>query len=223
MNIDTTFLGFGAPSLVKTALRNPEQVQRAEHVIANHVQALVGQESRYRRNFLQRLSELPKEHVNADAHQVVDVSYFTTKSISGKTSIKIFESSDQSADGVRNIDGGKLEANKPFCVSAIQILYGVHGTSGGTDPSNIDFAAIDKAVRNGSITFKVNGGRAVLEKDSMELFRTPTNELVGLYNLASPKMILPGSAMEMLIEWKTAAATDSFIKVVLIGAGLNKA
>lgn len=222
MESDAVFLGFGTPMSARQALRNPDQVQHAEKVIAHHMQALGGNESRYRRNFLQRLSEIPADALNPTANQVVDAIYYNTKSISGKSNVKLFTSSEKMLEGYCNVADGKLEPNKPFCLSDIQVLYAVHGTSGGTDPSALDFAAISAALRNGHMTLKANG-RVVLEKVSMEVFRTPTNEVVGLYKLANSKMIQPGVAMELFIEWGTAAATDAWIKVVLRGAGMDKA
>lgn len=217
---DATFLGLGTPNSVRQALRNPDQVQNAEHVIAQHVQAIAGNEPKYRRNFLQRVGEL--KDVDTQGTQIVDSVYYNTKSIGGQKNVKMFVSNDRLVDGICNISDGKLEKDKDFCMGSIQILYGVNSIENGTDPSNIDFAAIDKCLRNGQISFKANG-RTVLEKVSMEIFRTPTNEVIGRYDLSNPKMIHPGVPIEMVIEWGTAAPKDSWIKAVLWGAGLEKA
>lgn len=221
MTTDATFLGLGDPRVAIQALKNPASTPKAERVIADHFKALAGNEPRFRRNFLQRLGEVDKDLLHA-GNQIVDVAYFSTKAIGGLKSVKLFTTDEVIATGKTNVQNGKIELNKPFCCGAIQVTYGVHATSGGTDPSNIDFAAIDKSVRNGYITLKANG-RIVLDKASMELFRTPTNEVVGLYYLNNPKVFQPGIQIDCEIEWGTAAPTDSFIKATLWGAGLEKA
>lgn len=218
---DEVFMGFGRPDTAMQALKRPDQVEKASQVIADHFKALSGNEPRFRRNFLQRLGEVDKSLLHG-GNQIVDVAYFSTKAIGGLKSVKLFTTDEVIKTGTTNLQNGKVETNKPFCMGAVQVTYGVHGTSGGTDPANIDFGAIDKSVRNGYITIKANG-RTVVEKASMELFRTPSNEVVGLYYLSNPKMVQPNMQLECEIEWGAAAPADSFIKATLWGAGLEKA
>jgi len=232
--------GFKRAVAQKTASTNKQTTAKA---IASSVPAAAS-----RGEFEERMNLLSPDlqaGLRNKSLQLADHTVYVTKSISGLTSIKMFEDADDKIVGVSNISSGKLEKNEVFLLSGIQLLYGV-GT--GTAITKDGVAAVTQwlqiplLVENGEFTFKVSQ-KTLLDRVSNSIFKRHMavettiqagganvggsawavgEGMPGFFKLANPKMIETQQSIEMNLEWCAAAASNSYLKAILWGTKVMK-
>ncbi len=179
--------------------------------------------------------------------QIVDTELFVTKSVSGQTTLRALQDDDKKLDGVSNMSGGKIEKGEVFLLSAIQLLSGVgSGTAETAAVAGIvEYGIIEKNLRNG--TFEIRGnGKTLVPPHGTQVFATQIakvktfdntgdlsattgivggastivgeNSRPGLMKLANPKMIESQVQIDFNLIWGVAPATNTFVKLSLIGS-----
>ena len=151
-------------------------------------------------------AELPA-HVKTQLAQgdlrLADTIVFSIKPTSSKT-IKMFESSDTKAVGLRSLSEGRLQKSQVLLVSGIILLAGVAGGDTTDFAMITNFAKIESipALANGEFSLKANKKIIVPEGTSNRVFCTDNYNGVpfGYYKLANPRLIHDDVAIEMVIE-----------------------
>ena len=164
---------------------------------------------------------------------------YATKSVSGATTVKLFEDSDSRMVGVCNISKAKMEKNEYFLLSGIRLLQGT-GTGTTADKSGIaaittDWDLLEFKVKNGEFTFRVSQ-KTLIDRMSLLPFANFNESIVtgqtynvggyafgsagnlpGFVKLANTKLINPDESIECNLEWVAAATTNSFVRIELYG------
>ena len=125
------FLGMNDTELLAVVQRNPRAVKQLISSAAKNGAAATTPQAASRGEFMEKISMLNPEiqaGLKNKTLQLSDTAIYITKSVSGKTTIKMFQDADNKIVGVSNISSGKLEKGEVFLCSGIQLLYGV-----GTD------------------------------------------------------------------------------------------
>ena len=178
--------------------------------------------------FEKRIRQLPREIQRALAKgslQIVDGDIYSIKSISNRQTITLLESSDDKMVGICNLNSAKLDSNKWFLVTAIELLY-CADVSGTTDEE------LKKGKYTDDLPAQVLNGEFQLEQDSdvlipeisCEVFNNQgrTNIKRGLYKLENPKFLKPLKEISPEIRLAGIGATNAALKFRLIGATLAK-
>jgi hypothetical protein len=176
--------------------------------------------------------------------QSVDTYLSFARSISGSKSVEMLKDSDNKEVGVCMLNGGKLEKGEPFMLTGIILMEGIGSgtTEDAATISPVNFGQLSSAVRNGQFEFIANG-KTLIPDMSNEVFVHSFEKNVveddvapdyaygyaisgkgrfGMYRLDNPKMIETQVAMELNVKWGVAAATNSFLKAVLVGSRVYK-
>jgi hypothetical protein len=178
--------------------------------------------------FEKRMGQLPKDIQRALAGgklQIVDGDIYSVKSISNKQTVDLLESSDDKKVGVCNLNSAKLDSNKWFLVTGIELLYcadasGANGTSLQEANYKDDLPAV---IKNGE--FKLEQDSDVLIPEiSCEVFvnEGQTNIKKGLYKLENPKFLKPLKEISPEIRLAGVGANNAAIKFRLVGATIAK-
>ncbi|MCK5023543.1 MAG: hypothetical protein KAS04_05195 [Candidatus Aenigmarchaeota archaeon] len=178
--------------------------------------------------FEKRIGHLPREIQKALARgklQIVDSDIYSVKSISNKQTVSLLESSDDKKVGICNLNSAKLDSNKWFLVTAIELLYCADAS--GTDDNHLQAADY-----NDDLPAQIKNGEFQLEQDSDvlipeisgEIFvnEGQTNVKKGLYILANPKFMKPLKEISPEIHLAGVGANNAAVKFRLIGATIAK-
>ncbi len=178
--------------------------------------------------FEKRIGHLPKEIQNALARgklQIVDGDIYSMKSVSNKQTVLLLESSDDKKVGICNLNSAKLDSNKWFLVTAIELLY-------CADASGTDDDRLQVADYNDSLPPQIKNGEFQLEQDSdvlipeisCEVFvnQGQTNIKKGLYKLDNPKFLKPLKEISPEIRLAGVGANNAALKFRLVGATIAK-
>jgi hypothetical protein len=171
--------------------------------------------SRFRRHFLERFNQLPKEIQQAlqqGRAQISDAPYYATAAMTG-TRTELIKLSTPEQIGITNIDNGKLGKDRHLTLSAIRLLYDIDSLDGkfvDVFPANL---------LNGEWELEING-KKVFEKQPIRRFFDgfvgyDVNKPFGLYVLNNPKNITPQTPIEFNVN--LPAAEPGFLKVMLEG------
>jgi len=168
---------------------------------------------------LNRLSFFPPEYRTALANgrmRIADMYYFVTKNLVAGT-VRMFETSDSVAPGVGNVDKAKIENDKPFLASGLQLLSGAGNVAG---VGGISFGIADRGVINGLVTLR-HDGKEILKRCGGEIFDTTNRQdrAIGMVMFDNPMIIMPGIIIELEVEVAAAPLQASVIKAGLIGSG----
>lgn len=156
--------------------------------------------SRFRRQFLDRISKLPKPIRIALARgkaQITDAPYYATMEMKG-TRIELIKPSIPEEIGYTNIDSGKLNKDRHLILSGIRLVYDANDINGTfTDPYPADLL-------NGEWELELNGQK-VFEKQPIRkffdgFFGYNTQKPFGLYVLNNPKVVLPQTPLEFNVN-----------------------
>lgn len=158
---------------------------------------------------------LDKKYRMTDAKQL----YFT-KAAGSSTSVNMIKSDDQKAVGKTNVASAKLDTDKPFLVTAIQVLSGA-AASGETEPYNVTFGVPEVAILNGEFEFAVNS-IPIVENSPCTVFDTTNSNdsLRGYFNLDNPVYIDAEKELKFNFNLTQAAATRTWIRVILHGVAI---
>ena len=178
--------------------------------------------------FEKRIPQLPREIQRAlgkGSLQIVDGDIYSMKSISNRQTVTLLESSDDKMVGVCNLNSAKLDSNKYFLVTAIELLY-CSDVSGTTDEH------LQTGMYNEDLPPQVRNGEFQLEQDSdvlipeisCEVFvnEGQTNIKKGLYKLENPKFLKPLKEISPELRLAGIGAENAAVKFRLIGATLAK-
>ncbi len=193
--------------------RRPKRIIRTSRIGKNTAASL------FRRQALERIPKMAesvqKKLITGNA-QISDMQYYSCAEISGKGADLIDESVNRKL-GLTNLDGGKIDKDKEFILSALKFAY---------DANKIDGAykdAIPPEVYNGEWELQLDG-KKVFDNMPMSIFADGisgynVNKPYGYYVLNNPKHIKPQTTIEL--EVKTPANVNGFLKVYLIGTSVK--
>ncbi len=178
--------------------------------------------------FEKRLGQLPKDIQKALARgklQIVDGDIYSMKTVSDKQTLELLESSDDKEVGICNLNSAKLDSNKWFLVTAIELLY-CADASGTTD------ALLKVANYKDDLPPEIKNGEFQVEQDSdvlipelsCEVFvnEGQTNIKKGLYRLDNPKFLKPLKEITPELKLSGVGAANAAVKFRLVGATIAK-
>ena len=151
--------------------------------------------------------ELPqhiKEGLLKGDLRLADTIIYSRKPVNSKT-IKLFETQDVKAVGLRNISNAKLPKNQALLVSGIILLAGVVGDRAVNDDAvmSTPFVKIEDfpALANGEFTLKANK-KSIMSDVDCAVFKTANNTHIpfGYYKLANPRIIQDDILIEATVE-----------------------
>jgi|GEM_PF-3153698 len=175
--------------------------------------------SLFRKQALERVSKMSKnvqeKLLKGDA-QISDMQYYSCAAITGKNCDLIDESINRTL-GKTNLDGGKIDKDKEFVLSALKFSY---------DALAIDGAFADEipfGVYNGEWELQLDG-KKVIDYMPMNVFADGVvgynvNKPYGYYALNNPKLIKSQTTIEL--EVRMPATVTGFLKVMLIGTSVK--
>lgn len=190
------------------------------------VKKLLANESsahKYRRQFLERLPSMPEEIVKkllTGKMQLVDQTFYKTEAFTG-SSLDVFNEDDDIKTGESNVAKSRLEKNRPFVLSAIQLLYATDAADAVANFESVEYPA---ALKRGEVNFRYDS-KDVLDKLPIIGSFDPgledydTYKPYGLYELTNPKVMLD-ERIEFIIRLlggQTLGADTHAVKVLLIG------
>jgi hypothetical protein len=155
--------------------------------------------------------------------QLADMKVYSSKLGDTGRTIKMFESQDEKAVGVRNVKGGRLQKGQVMLVTSIQL---VAAAIGGIDPittemiRKADFGSIKgfAGLQNGEFSLKSNKKFIVAESSNQSFVKDGnTTGVVGEYVLDNPRFIFDDTELEFVIELGDNAPARTVLKVVLNG------
>jgi hypothetical protein len=137
--------------------------------------------------------------------RLADTIIYSRKQVNSKT-IKLFETQDVKAVGLRNISNAKLPKNQALLVSGIVLLAGVIPDARPVNDDSVMSSPFNKiedfpALANGEFTLKANK-KIILSDVDMAIFKTANNTHVpfGYYKLANPRIIQDDILIEATVE-----------------------
>lgn len=197
---------------------NPVQRMRVINKMAGGVPASRGSRAEMEKHF----SELP-DHIRQgllnNELRLADTIIYSRKKVSSKT-VKMFETQDVKATGLRNISNAVLPKNQALLVSGIFLLAGV--AAAPTDDSAL-FARYEKiedfpAIANGEFSLKANK-KIILNEVENSVFKTFNNHQIpiGYYKLANPRLIQDDVQIEATIELGSTEGLDTTRTYLYLG------
>ncbi len=178
--------------------------------------------------FEKRMGQLPKEIQKALARgklQIVDGDIYSMKTISSKQTVLLLESSDDKKVGICNLNSAKLDSNKWFLVTAIELLYCADAS--GTNDDHLQVANYEAdlppQIKNGEFQLEQDSD-VLIPEISCEVFvnEGQTNIKKGLYKLDNPKFLKPLKEISPEIRLAGIGANNAAVKFRLIGATIAK-
>lgn len=170
-------------------------------------------------------SELPqhiKDGLVKGDLRLADTIIYSRKIVNSKT-VKMFETQDVKAVGLRNISNAKLPKNQALLVSGIFLLVGVVNTPDAVNDDKIIAASYGKiedfpALANGEFTLKANKKIILTDVDNA-IFKTANNNQlpIGYYKLANPRVIQDDILLEATIELGSLTGIDTAKTFFYIG------
>jgi hypothetical protein len=154
-----------------------------------------------------------KDELEKGTVRLADQVIYSIKPINSKT-IKLFETQDSKATGLRNISNAKLEKNQSLLVSGIFLMVGVAQPAGPDGPTTEEVMAIDflpvnrdplfAALCNGEFNLKANKVQLVPDT-SVRLFAGDQGgfQPAGFYKLHNPRLIQDDVPIEATVELGT--------------------
>lgn len=188
-----------------------------------------------RSKYIEKMEDIPnpvvKNRILSNQDQLNDSEIYSVVAL-GATATAIndlFAPDGAKVVGLRNIANQKLDAEKYFLVSAIEILYGIDAADSGYS-ATFATCPIPDALFNGELEITQNG-RRIFSKQSMGAFFTgitassiAVGPLTALANgkaivkLDNPKWVYPQEELKARMEWgHHCGAANSYVKIRLIG------
>lgn len=195
-----------------------------------------------REKFQTRIAQLPEEVMARLANgieQAMDDEIYSVVALGASaTNINdLFPADGALSVGLRNIANAKLDANKYFLLTGIELMYGIDATNSGKS-GTFTTAQYPAALFNGEFELKQNG-RSLIKKQSLSLFfkgiqstdsHLNSSSITNIYQgravhvLHNPKWIYPQQALKGIMEWAIApGAANSYLKIRLIGVSNERA
>lgn len=145
--------------------------------------------------------------------QFADTHFYIVKDISLKSTIDVFQGTDNKSVALGNVANQKLEKDNWFLLSAIRLLYAVSPT--GKEKAN--FSLPPEFILNGEWELEA-GQKKLIGLMGTEAFDTTnTHKQTGLFKFDSVKVIEPQVEIKMPMKFALPAPADAWLKVVFIG------
>lgn len=145
--------------------------------------------------------------------QLADTRFYIVKDVAQKSTIDVFQGTDNKSVALGNVANQKLEKDNWFLLSAIRMLYAVSGQ--GKERAN--FSLLPEFIMNGEFELEA-GQKKLIGLMGNEAFDTTNTKLqVGLYKFDSVKIIEPQVEIKLPVKFATSAPADAFLKVIFIG------
>lgn len=195
----------GADDDLLGALRSMNPVAR--HRTMNKLYGGTERSKGSRAEMEKHFSELPqhiKDGLLKGDLRLADTIIYSRKPVNSKT-IKLFETQDVKAVGLRNISNAKLPKNQALLVSGIILLAGVVGDRAVNDDAvmSTPFVKLEDfpALANGEFTLKANK-KSIMSDVDCAVFKTANNTHIpfGYYKLANPRIIQDDILLEATVE-----------------------
>ena len=195
-----------------------------------------------REKFQARISQLPEEvmmRLSNGIEQACDDEIYSVLALgSSATNINdLFPPAGSLDTALRNIANAKLDANKFFLLTAIELMYGIDATNSGKT-ATFTTCQYPASLFNGEFELKQNG-RTIIKKQSLSMFfkgikstdsHLNSTSITNVYHertlhvLHNPKWIYPQQALKGIMEWAVApGAANSYLKIRLIGVSNERA
>ena len=183
---------------------NPVQRMRVMNKLAGGNSASRGSRAEMEKHFAELPSHIKDGLVSGDL-RLADTIIYSRKAVNSKT-VKMFETQDVKAVGLRNISNAKLPKNQGLLVSGIFLLAGVVTGEGLASDDKVIASTFGKledfpAIANGEFTLKANK-KIILGDVCNCVFKTANNNQlpIGYYKLANPRVIQDDVLLEATIE-----------------------
>lgn len=184
-----------------------------------------------RGQFELRKSGLPKDVQTGLAKgtiQPVDAAIYAIKSITDKSSIELFEASDDKKAGKTNLNRAQLDNGKYFLATEVVLEFAKGADAADNDPALFEFgqSALPAQILNGTFEMK-QGSRVIIPEVSCGVFDdTDTTQRAYSYKLANPKFLVP--AIDITPELKMVKAlgddvSNPAVKITVLGTWTEKA
>lgn len=184
-----------------------------------------------RGQFELRKGALPKDIQSSLAKgtvQPVDAAIYAIKDITTKSTIELFEASDDKKAGKTNLNRAQLDNGKYFLATEIVLEYAKGAAAEDDDPALFAFGqnALPPEILNGTFEMK-QGSRVICPEISCGVFDdTDTTQRAYSYKLANPKFLVP--AVDITPELKMVKSLDVAIhhpavKITVLGTWTEKA
>lgn len=160
--------------------------------------------------------------------QPVDAAIYAIKDITNKSTIELFEASDDKKAGKTNLNRSQLDNGKYFLATELVLEYAKGASADDADPALFGFgqSALPPEILNGTFEMK-QGSRVICPEVSCGVFDdTDTTQRAYSYKLANPKFLVP--AVDITPELKMVKALDAAVhhpavKITVLGTWTEKA
>ena len=174
-----------------------------------------------RANYSVRAHMLPdhiRQHIASGSVKIVNQAFYKILHFTGRQGELMFNADTKKA-GDTNINARKLEDNNFFLLTSI-ILQSA--TAANLATANFGLPAAQ--ILNGEFSLK-NGDKIIVPPTSARVFNTTGNDgaTIGEWKLDNPKFLAP--LTEIIPELKLPAdvPANTAVKIVLVGAGVERA
>ena len=179
-----------------------------------------GNQNTSRAEIEQRFAQLPKEireGLLKKRLQLADTRFYVVKDIAGKTTIDVFQGTDNKNVGLGNIANQKLEKDNWYILSSIRMTYAVSALG----RERADFTVCPPEIINGEFELEA-GQKKLVGLITNDVFdtRNRTDLPIGIYKLESTKIIEPQVEIKMPVKFAAAAEPNTFLKVTFIGTSV---
>ncbi|HPW66085.1 MAG TPA: hypothetical protein PLS84_03270 [Salinivirgaceae bacterium] len=208
----------GSTARRKAVSRFTRRINNTNRVAAS--QAVHTKSATSKAEFAARLDQLPQEIRDGLANktlQLVDRQLYSVKVPGASLQFELMTNDQTAVAGKTNLNHRKLEPNKWFMLTAIQVL---EGNTAENDALGAEFLAPSEKITNGEFQLAI-GGNVIVPRTSSEIFNNAhmTDRLSGYYRLDNPKILAPMTEIKPEL-WLTAAVPS--VKVVLHGSMIDK-
>lgn len=171
--------------------------------------------------FQNRMGVLPQDIQRALTGgdlQLVDHQFYTIKKIGTNSNSELMVNSDVSVVGLTNMNHRKLEANRYFLLTGVQLLSGV-----GADEKAVAYDKPVANILNGEFELAI-GDKIIIPRMSCSAFDSGnrTDIPTGFYKLDNPKMIPPQTEIKPELWTPSANVADTCVKLVYWGVYTQK-
>lgn len=149
--------------------------------------------------------------------QLADTRFYIVKDVATKSTIDMFQGTDNKNVGLGNIANQKLEKDNWFIISAIRMVSAVNADG----KEKADFNLCPPEILNGEFELEAGQKKLVglIDNDVFDT-RGRSNIPTGYYKLESTKIIEPQVEIKMPVKFAAAAAANTWLKVVFIGTSV---
>ena len=166
------------------------------------------------------LPDVIRQAISSGRLKIVNKNYYKIVDFSETKQAELMLNADTKLSGVTNVNNRKLEQNDYFLLTSIILQTGSYEK----EPWDAAFTVPGKEILNGEFSLK-NGAKVIVHPSSAMVFYSSTrkNVYIGEWKLDNPKFLAP--QVEIIPELKLHVKSPEklAVKLVLVGAGLEKA